>query len=80
MKHFLNATMYGSFLGMLKEKQQAFKGSPSAHNPQDYYSNNLGNSFRKYMYSIFGDGYVHCSNISVYMYNFLTSFQLRGGQ
>ena len=49
MKHFLNSIIYPQEFGNAKETWQWLKGKKdSAYNPQDYYSNNLGNQFLEF--------------------------------
>ncbi|MEZ5037265.1 MAG: hypothetical protein R2760_07225 [Chitinophagales bacterium] len=82
MKHFLNSIIYSSLLGNLKEEWQNLKGkTTSAYNPQDYYSNNLGNEFYKF-YLTRQTQYMlpHDKNIMHYIYIFLTNKSFRNGK
>jgi hypothetical protein len=51
MVHFFVAGYWGEGLGGLIEWIQGLRGSPSAYNPQDYFSNMLGTDFYASFYS-----------------------------
>lgn len=94
MKHLLSSVIYPSSFGDLNEERQANSnngaGTPSAHNPQDYYSNNLGNDFSSYYFSeiiewyeyiYYGSDYIKFdTNFLKYLTDFLKSLKLRKDQ
>lgn len=55
MVHFFVAGYWGEGLGGLIEWIQGLRGSPSAYNPQDYFSNMLGTDFYNSFYSPGGE-------------------------
>jgi len=55
MVHFFVAGHWGEGLGGLIEWIQGLQGSPSAYNPQDYFSNMLGTDFYNSFYSPGGE-------------------------
>lgn len=78
LKHFLNSIIKPSSFGDYNENIQEENNNPSAHNPQDYYSNNLGNEFYKFYRTKEPDVMLpHDINLIDYIIEFLNSLTAR---
>lgn len=80
LKHFLYSIIRPSLFGDINEYIQERNNNPSAHNPQDYYSNNLGNEFYNFYRTKQPEIMLpHDKNLIEYIIEFLNSLKSRKG-